>query len=109
MADVEETVRQLNRNGFPVNQISVVAKNFISDEINQNIVKTDDLKNWFSKYFGWLIPAKHFSKYNEHFHAGKYLLVAYGTKDEQSAGAWGIVRETRHVEANLHEKFETEN
>lgn len=106
-ADAENAISQLSSHGFPVSQLYVIAKDFETDETTAKVVENDDLKTWFERHFGWLIGLKHLFKYNQHFRAGKFLLVASGTEDE-IARAWGIIRETGYVEADKHEEGEPE-
>ena len=114
LKDAETAVAELDRHGFPIAQISIVAKDFadgeeqqMSSRLSQTARPTDDLKSWFRKRFKWILSRQRFAGYEKHFHARKYLLVAHGTED-QIAWAWAIVRETGYVEADVHDETEAD-
>ena len=112
LEEAENAVAELDRRGFPVAHVSVVAKDFEDDEkmsprSGETTHRTDDLKDWFARRFAWILSLPHFADYEKHFHAAKYLLVAHGTED-QIAWAWGIIRETGYVDANIHDETEAD-
>lgn len=102
MEDAEEAVGVLRHHGFPISQITVIAKDFSDNPETENIddikQKTGSLRNWFAENFGWMVSIIDGSVFQDHFHAGKFLLVAHGTEED---GAWAdaIIRETQHIEA----------
>ena len=112
LAEAENAVAELDRHGFPIGQVSIVAKEFEdedkpSSKLNRTAHKTGSLKDWFGKHFAWILSRPHFVGYEKHFQAHKYLLVAHGTED-QIAWAWGIIRETGYVDADVHEEREAD-
>jgi hypothetical protein len=110
LKEAEKAVAELDKHGFPVAHVSIVAKDFGDDEkmstqLNQTTHKTDNLKDWFAARFKWILSRPHFTAYDKHFHAENFLLVAHGTQD-QIAWAWAIVRETGYVDADVHDEQE---
>ena len=111
--EAESAIEELDKHGFPIAHISIVAKDFedaekMSLRLSRTTHKPNNLKDWFAERFAWLLSRPHFTDYEKHFHADKYLLVAHGTQD-QIAWAWAIIRETGYVDANVHdEQDETE-
>lgn len=108
--DAEKAVVELDRRGFPVAHVSIVAKDFEDEEkpslrLSQTAHKTDNLKDWFAQRFKWILSRPHFAAYEKHFRAENFLLVAHGTED-QIAWAWAIVRETGCVDADVHDEQE---
>lgn len=108
LKDAEKAVKELEKHGFPIAHISIVAKDFDGvekefSELNRTAQRTDSLKDWFTARFAWILSRPHFAGYEKHFHAEKYLLVAHGTQD-QIAWAWAIVRETGYIDASVHDE-----
>ena len=108
LAEAESAVEELDKHGFPIAHISIVAKEFedaekMSLRLSWTTHKPDNLKDWFAERFAWILSRPHFTDYEKHFHAEKYLLVAHGTQD-QIAWAWAIIRETGYIDANIHDE-----
>lgn len=108
--DAEHAVEELDKHGFPIANISIIAKGFKGEDrpscrLSQTTHQPNDLKDWFAGRFAWILPRPHFAGYEEHFHGERYLLVVHGTED-QIAWAWAIVRETGYVDADIHDKDE---
>lgn len=106
LKDAESAVAELDKHGFPIEHISIVAKDFedaekMSSKLSQTTHNPNNLKDWFAERFAWILSRPHLKNYEKHFHAEKYLLVAHGTQD-QIAWAWAIIRETGYVDANVH-------
>ena len=106
--EAESAVEELDKHGFPIAHISIVAKEFedaekMSLRLSRTTHKPDNLKDWFAERFAWILSRPHFTDYEKHFHAEKYLLVAHGTQD-QIAWAWAIIRETGYIDANIHDE-----
>lgn len=111
LKDAEEAVNQLEKHGFPIALVSVVAKEFdeensSSRSLNQAAHQTESLKDWFAARFKWVLERPVFAGYENHFHARKYLLVAHGTQD-QIAWAYAIIRETGYLDMDVHDEDET--
>ena len=112
LKNAENAVAELDKHGFPVAHVSIVAKEFededkISTRLSQAAHQTDNLKDWFGRHFAWILAHRRFADYEKQFHAEKYLLVAHGTQD-QIAWAWAIVRETGYVDADVHDETEAD-
>ena len=108
LKDAEKAVAELDKHGFPIAHVSIVAKEFEDeDKMSSSLSQTDNLKDWFGRHFAWILSHRHFSAYEKHFHAEKYLLVANGTQD-QIAWAWAIIRETGYVDAGVHDETEAD-
>jgi hypothetical protein len=110
LEQAEKAVAELDKHGFPVAHVSIVAKDFgskddLSSQMTQTAHKTYNLKDWFAARFKWILSRPHFAAYEKHFHAENFLLVAHGTQD-QIAWAWAIVRETGYVDADVHDEQE---
>lgn len=110
LKSAEKAITELEKHGFPIEHISVVAKDFeneaeSSSRFSRFARSTDNLKEWFGNHFAWILSRPHFTIYEKHFHAEKYLLVAHGTQD-QIAWAWAIIRETGYVDANVHDEID---
>lgn len=108
--EAESAVEELDKHGFPIAHISIVAKEFedaekMSLRLSRTTHKPDNLKDWFAERFAWILSRPHFTDYEKHFHAEKYLLVAHGTQD-QIAWAWAIIRETGYVDAHIHDELD---
>lgn len=111
LKDAEKAVNQLEKHGFPIAHVSIVAKEFTDENsssmvLNQAAHQTDKLKDWFAARFKWILERPVFAAYENHFHAQKYLLVAHGTQD-QIAWAYAIIRETGYVDMDVHDEVET--
>lgn len=112
LKSAEKAIKELEKHGFPIEHISVVAKDFEDEDkspsrLSRFARSTDNLKDWFGKHFAWILSRPHFAIYEKHFHARKYLLIARGTQD-QIAWAWAIIRETGYVDADVHSENEAE-
>jgi hypothetical protein len=112
LKEAENAVTELDKHGFPVAHVSIVAKDFaveegMSSRLSETAHRTDDLKAWFARRFKWILSLPHFAAYEKHFHARKYLLIAHGTED-QIAWAWAIIRETGYVDADVHDEREAD-
>ena len=110
LEEAESAVEELDKHGFPIAHISIVAKDFedaekMSLRLSRTTHKPNNLKDWFAERFAWILSRPHFTGYEKHFHADKYLLVAHGTQD-QIAWAWAIIRETGYVDANIHDELD---
>lgn len=110
LKETEKAITQLEKHGFPIAHVSVVAKEFADENnassgLSQVAHQTDSLKDWFAARFRWILERPHFPGYEKHFHAKKYLLVAHGTQD-QIAWAYAIIRETGYVDVDVHDEDE---
>lgn len=102
----EKAIFQLEKHGFPIAQVSIIAKDFQSENnLPKNsdkatVHKAESLKDWFASHFGWVVHHPSLANYEKHFHANNVVLVAHGTGD-QIAWASAIIRETSRVDPRI--------
>lgn len=92
MHEAKKAIFALHKHGFPVSRVSVIAKELGNDRREKNQTKRTKTRNnrILDRILDFEFIEKHFPRLVEHFHTGKFFLVAIGTSDEV-ARAYGIL------------------
>lgn len=74
LKEAEKALTQLEKHGFPIEQVSIIAKEFAdengpSSDVNPAVHQTESLRDWFAERFRWILERPHFPDYEKHFHA----------------------------------------
>jgi Heat induced stress protein YflT len=116
LAKAEQAVRELDRQGFPLQQVSIIGHDADRElQVQGDVTVEDEAKQgvrsaalavgafgllagavagaaWggvLGGLLGWAVSTQHFLKYEEHLRAGKYLVIAHGSAEE--------VERARHI------------
>lgn len=86
--ETKKAIKTLHNHGFPIRQVSVVAKGLDTSGEDRQIVAAKH--RILNRILDHKFIEQHFPSLIEHFHVGKLILVATGSADEV-ARAYGIL------------------